>query len=62
MESPMTFETFIGYMRTWSATKRFHAAHGRDPVAPYMDRMAQAWPGAGRQIVRFPLFVRAGRL
>jgi hypothetical protein len=62
MESLMTFEAFAGYLRTWSASKRFVTEHGTDPVAPYAQALARAWPGPGAQVVRFPLFVRAGRI
>lgn len=51
-----------GYLDTWSASRRYHAAHGADPLDRVVDALAAAWGGAGIQRVSWPLFVRVGRV
>ena len=52
-----------GYLRTWSASKRWAEAHGgRDPVGEIAGGLAAAWGGRGEpRRVSWPLAVRAGR-
>ena len=52
----------LGYLRTWSATRRYLAAHGTDPVAEIEANLAAAWgdPETVRS-VRWPVYLRAGR-
>ncbi|TCJ14961.1 class I SAM-dependent methyltransferase [Parasulfuritortus cantonensis] len=52
----------LGYFRSWSATGRYLAAVGRDPVAALADEIAGAWgdPEVARQVT-WPLAVRVGR-
>ena len=52
----------FGYLRSWSATERFRAARGVDPVALAEPEIAAAWPAdRDRVAVRWPLTVRLGR-
>lgn len=53
----------IGYIRTWSATMRFEAAHGFNPAERLAGEFASAWgdPAAVRT-VQWNLVVRAGRV
>ena len=60
IEQDLTLEAFAGYVRTWSATQRYVAARGSDPVAPLVAALAPLW-GSGVRPVRWPLAVRAGR-
>lgn len=52
-----------GYLRTWSATARYVSKHGVDPVNEVEQALAVDWddPQARREI-RWPLYIRAGRL
>jgi len=52
-----------GYLATWSASRRYLAAKGSDPVADARARFTAAW-GDPEQVreVRFPLVVLAGRV
>lgn len=50
----------LGYLRTWSAVKRYEAAEGSDPVARIEDRLAAAWGSASRSVV-WPLKVLVSR-
>ncbi|MCK6559603.1 class I SAM-dependent methyltransferase [bacterium] len=53
----------LGYVRTWSATQRFIAARGFDPVPQLGGGLAPLWgnPEQARH-VRWPLHVRLARL
>lgn len=61
MEADLTLDGLAGYLRTWSATSRYLAAHGVDPVDDLVERFRADWsdPDATRR-VRWPLTVRAG--
>ena len=52
-----------GYLRTWSATMRFINEHSTDPVIEVEQALAAHWgnPVAPR-LIRWPLYIRAGRL
>ena len=62
LEHAWTFPELTGYVRTWSASTRFAARHGFDPVTLLEDEMRGPWgdPGAVRT-VRWPLMARVGR-
>jgi SAM-dependent methyltransferase len=62
LEMRWTLSEFAGYLRSWSATSRYAAEHGIDPVADVERALAVEWgtPDQAR-LVRWPLYVRAGR-
>ena len=62
IEQRLTLEDVAGYIRTWSATRRFVERHGRDPVDALVAKLAPVWgnPGTPR-LARWPVAVRAGR-
>jgi SAM-dependent methyltransferase len=53
--------TFAGYLRTWSAVRRFAAVDGADPVAALEAALAPVWPRGRRRAVAFDLVIRVGR-
>ena len=61
MEAEWSLADLIGYLGTWSATRRAEAALGRDPREEIREDLAAAWGGAGARTLRWPLLVRAGR-
>ncbi|HLA14297.1 MAG TPA: class I SAM-dependent methyltransferase [Gemmatimonadaceae bacterium] len=62
LEQHWSLHQLTGLMRTWSATARFAAAHGRDPVADVEGRLARAWGDPDKaRLIRWPLYLRAGR-
>ena len=61
LEMHPTLEELAGYVRTWSATRRFVASTGTDPVAALERELTPLWPSGSRRRLRFPLFIRAGR-
>lgn len=53
----------LGYMNTWSATKRFVKQHGFNPVERLTPEFVAAWGDpATVRTVRWPLFLRLGRV
>lgn len=53
----------LGYLRTWSATKRYREANGRDPVDLIAQELSAAWGESGTHLtVTWPLSLRIGRL
>jgi SAM-dependent methyltransferase len=57
-----TLAQLAGYMRTWSATSRYVAAHGRDPIADFEAAARDAWgdDGAAERTVTWVYAIRAG--
>ena len=62
MTARWTRDALLDYLRTWSAVRRWSAAHGRDPVADIEAPLAQAWGSAARRTIRFPLSILVGRV
>lgn len=60
IEAEWTLAQLLGYLRSWSATARFIAARGFDPVAALAHELAPHW-GEGNLRVEWPLALRAGR-
>lgn len=54
-------DQLLGYLRTWSATQRFVAATGRDPLEEIAGQLRAAW-GDPNQLrrVTWPLILRVG--
>jgi len=55
-----TLDRMMGYLRTWSAVRRYIQANGVDPVTPLAETLAPAWGGHER-VVTWPLTILAGR-
>lgn len=53
-------EDMLGYLRTWSACKRFEAEHLRDPVGDIEPALAAAWGPAARRVT-WPLQIKASQ-
>jgi SAM-dependent methyltransferase len=62
MTADWTLEALLGYLDTWSATRRCLVATGSHPLTALRARLAQAWGTAEHRTVRWPLFVRAAKL
>lgn len=61
LEKDWTLDELIGYMRTWSATSRFIADRGYDPLPDVRSDLAGLWGTAGtKHLVAWPLFLRVG--
>ncbi len=55
-----TADDMLGYLSTWSASKRYESRHGRDPIELIADELREAW-GANTRTVVWPLSVRIAR-
>lgn len=61
MEAFWTLPQLLGYFRSWSATGRFAAAHGYDPVYSLEEQLKPMWGDATqRRHVTWPLSLRVG--
>jgi hypothetical protein len=61
MTANWTLDHLTGYLRTWSATRRYIVEQGKDPVTSFADTLRIAW-GDGPREVRWPLTILAGRV
>jgi len=52
---------FLGYLGTWSATKRYMKAHGSDPLERFAPEFAATW-GAAARTIRWQFNIRLGRV
>ena len=59
MQAEWDLAALGGYLRTWSATRRYVEARGHDPVTSLLEELAPAWTTS--RTVRWPLHIRAGR-
>jgi len=63
LEVRWTLPELAGYLRTWSATARYAAEHGFDPVTDVEKTLSRDWGDpAQRRLIRWPLSVRAGKV
>jgi hypothetical protein len=61
LEKNWNLEELIGYLRTWSATNRFIADRGYDPLPEVEAELSLLWGGPDtKRLVVWPLFLRAG--
>ncbi|MEK7759853.1 MAG: SAM-dependent methyltransferase, partial [Pseudomonadota bacterium] len=56
-----TLEDLVGYLDTWSATRRYLQARGEHPLLSLRPALAEAWGGDPERQVAWPLFLRLGR-
>jgi len=63
MTAHWSLPQLLGYFRSWSATGRYLAVQGKDPVDPLAEVLLPLWgdPQSLREI-NWPLAVRAGRV
>jgi SAM-dependent methyltransferase len=63
MRADWTLAQLLGYLASWSATARYVAAHGRNPVRDAAEVLAPAWGDTeATHTIEWPLAVRAGRI
>lgn len=63
MRTSWTLDQVAAYLRSWSATARFVAAHGRDPVEKVEEQLRAVWGDPAQPVdVDWPLMVLAGRV
>lgn len=57
-----TREQFTGYLRSWSAVQHYIDRNGSSPIALIEGELDRTWPAGERRNVRFPVFLRMGRI
>ena len=61
MEAEWSFDELTGYLRTWSAVKRYTAEKHSDPVSQIEPALAEAWGSKqARLAIQWPLNLRVG--
>ena len=61
LEVRWTLAELMGYVRSWSATARYVAAHGTDPLPELEAALRLHWGSPERKrVVRWPFLVRVG--
>jgi ubiquinone/menaquinone biosynthesis C-methylase UbiE len=60
-EVEMTAEAFTGYIGTWSAVRHFIKKNDHDPVDAFAKAIQPFWT-TGKMTVRFPLYLRMGKV
>jgi SAM-dependent methyltransferase len=63
MQAEWSLGELLGYLRSWSATGRYIATRGSDPVAALERELAPLWgDGGARRRIAWPLSLRVGRI
>ena len=62
MNVEWTVDHFIGYLTSWSAVQNYCKSAGDHPVRLIQSRLEQLWRKGEVKEVRFPLFLRAGKV
>jgi hypothetical protein len=57
-----TLTQIEGYLNTWSALRNYRRDKGHDPLPALMKSIASNWPAGTVREVRFPVFMRLGRI
>jgi hypothetical protein len=61
LEQRWTLTDLAGYLRTWSATARYAAELGADPIVEVEEKLSRVWGDTRvKRLVSWPLYVRAG--
>lgn len=55
-----TPDQFAGYLQSWSATQKYIADHGINPVTSFMDSLLNVWGKDETKLVTFPVFMKLG--
>lgn len=61
LRATWALDQLTGYLRSWSATRRYVQENGADPVTPFADDLRQLWGNGGREVI-WPLTILAGRV
>lgn len=61
LRADWTLEQLTGYLRSWSATRRYIEKNGTDPVTAFSGTLRDIWGDGSREVI-WPLTVLAGRL
>lgn len=63
MQVEWDLEHIVGFLESWSATKRYRTERGQDPVGIIWSELAKTWGELSQQrIIRWPIYLRVGRI
>ncbi len=63
IELPWSLDDLLGYLGTWSATRRFMNVHGANPVDQIAEELTGAWGDpAEKKPTHWQLYLRVGRV
>jgi SAM-dependent methyltransferase len=63
MKAEWDLNDLMGYLRTWSATRRFEQKNEQNPLDIIHRLLAKTWgPADVRKTVRWPIYLRLGRV
>lgn len=62
MEVKWTLNEYMGYLSTWSATQKYIKEKGQNPIDKILPSMKALWHEDETRTVRFPLFIKLGRV
>ena len=62
MTARWTVEDLIGYLDSWSATRRYLQAHDVNPLLSLRPALTEAWGSVPERQVAWPLFLRLGQI
>jgi len=57
-----TFDEFVGYLSTWSATQKYIKANGINPLPAFAEQLKLVWRPEEKHKVTFPLFLKLGQI
>ena len=57
-----TSDQLIGYLNSWSSVQNYMRKHQRNPVDVIQQKIKSAWRNGEVVEVKFPLFIRIGRI
>ncbi len=61
-EATWSLADLFGYLNSWSAAQTYRTSRGADPLDEKRTDFATAWGGNTDRLVRWPLYLRAGKL
>jgi ubiquinone/menaquinone biosynthesis C-methylase UbiE len=57
-----TFDQFIGYLSSWSATQKYIQKYKTDPLPDFSSTLKTCWKEDAIRSVTFPIFMKLGRI
>lgn len=57
-----TFDQFIGYLSTWSATQKYIQTNQINPVISFSEKLIEHWTPDEKKEVSFPVFLKLGTI
>jgi SAM-dependent methyltransferase len=62
MKVNWSLENFVGYLESWSSSRRYFLDKGKNPLDEIREKLENAWGDpASEKLVSWPLFLRVGR-